>query len=211
MLHSSFFSNHKVHEETFDAVLLCTGHHTTPYWPEKWPNQDKFKGKISHAHDFKDYRGHENKNVTIVGVGNSGFDIAIDLARIAKKVYVSTRRGTWVYNRVWDFGQPYDLIIFSKFVAFLRRNLPYWLVNNAIEFKLSMRFDHALYGLKPKHRALSAHPTVNDELPNRMLCGTVIVKPNIKEFTETGIVFEDESKVENVDEVSDHSLLFICL
>ncbi|CAD5220130.1 unnamed protein product [Bursaphelenchus okinawaensis] len=189
------------HEELFDAVLLCTGHHTEPYWPNKWPGQDKFQGKIMHAHDYKDYKGHENKVVTVVGVGNSGFDIAVELSRIAKQVYVSTRRGTWIYNRIIDFGHPYDLIAFSRFIAFLRKTIPTWLINSFLEFKLNSRFDHAKYGLKPAHKPLSAHPTVNDELPNRLVCGTVIVKSNIKEFTETGLVYDDNTKVEPVDEV----------
>ncbi len=71
-----------------------------------------------------------------------------------------------------------------------------------MERQLEFRFDHAKYGLKPKHRVLGAHPTVNDELPNRIACGTVIVKGNITEFTENGVKFEDGTEVNNVDEVS---------
>lgn len=46
-----------------------------------------------------------------------------------------------------------------------------------------------------------AHLTVNDELPNRLSCGTIIVKPNIREFTESGVIFEDERRVD-LDHVS---------
>ncbi|KAK6041726.1 Flavin-binding monooxygenase-like protein [Cooperia oncophora] len=81
------------------------------------------------------------------------------------------------------------------------RLAPQWLVNTVIERKLNQRFDHERYGLKPEHRALSAHVTVNDELPNRIACGTVRIKPNIREFSEHSITFEDGSCVENVDEV----------
>ncbi|CAD5227000.1 unnamed protein product [Bursaphelenchus xylophilus] len=196
-----FDLNNQHHEELFDAVLLCTGHHTEPYWPNKWPGQEKFKGNVMHAHDYKDYKGHEDKIVTVVGVGNSGFDIAVELSRIAKQVYVSTRRGTWIYNRIIDYGEPYDLVVFTRFVALLRRTLPLELINSFLEFKLNSRFDHGKYGLKPAHRPMSAHPTVNDELPNRLVCGTVIVKSNIKEFTENGLIFDDNTKVEPVDEV----------
>ncbi|MEQ2197469.1 hypothetical protein XENOCAPTIV_029960, partial [Xenoophorus captivus] len=50
------------------------------------------------------------------------------------------------------------------------------------EKRLNSRFNHSLYNLKPKHRLFSQHPTVNDELPNRILSGTVQVKPNIRRF-----------------------------
>jgi hypothetical protein len=35
----------------------------------------------------------------------------------------------------------------------------------------------------------------------RIANGLIQIKPNVKYFTETGIVFEDESKYENVDAV----------
>uniref|UniRef100_A0A915DHG7 Flavin-containing monooxygenase n=1 Tax=Ditylenchus dipsaci TaxID=166011 RepID=A0A915DHG7_9BILA len=63
------------------------------------------------------------------------------------------------------------------------------------------RFDHAKFGLKPNHGVLAAHWTVNDELPNRLACGTVVVKPNIQSFTPNGIVFVDGSEVKHVDQV----------
>ena len=41
---------------------------------------------------------------------------------------------------------------------------------------------------------------INDSLPNAILSGMVVVKGNVKEFTETGVVFEDGSS-EDVDVV----------
>ena len=41
---------------------------------------------------------------------------------------------------------------------------------------------------------------VNDSLPNAILSGMVVVKGNVKEFTETGVIFEDGSS-EDVDVV----------
>ena len=41
---------------------------------------------------------------------------------------------------------------------------------------------------------------VNDALPNSILSGLVVVKGNVAEFTETGVIFEDGTK-EDVDVV----------
>lgn len=38
-------------------------------------------------------------------------------------------------------------------------------------------------------------------MPNRILAGTLLIKPNIQEFTETGVKFEDGTEVSNVDTV----------
>ena len=37
---------------------------------------------------------------------------------------------------------------------------------------------------------------MNDDLPNRIISGSVIVKPDIKNFTENGVVFEDGTKAQ---------------
>lgn len=40
---------------------------------------------------------------------------------------------------------------------------------------------------------------MNDELPNRILSGTVQVKPNIRRFQGSSVEFDDGSVVEDVD------------
>ncbi|XP_014680026.1 PREDICTED: dimethylaniline monooxygenase [N-oxide-forming] 5-like, partial [Priapulus caudatus] len=39
-------------------------------------------------------------------------------------------------------------------------------------------------------KALEAHPTIHDELPHRILTGSVQVRPDVRRFTPTGVVFE---------------------
>ncbi|CAI5445170.1 unnamed protein product [Caenorhabditis angaria] len=191
----------KNQSEVFDGILLCCGHHAIPHIPS-WPGQDKFKGRIIHAHNYKDHRGYEDKNVVVVGIGNSGGDCAVELSRIAKQVYLVTRRGSWIFNRLFDEGKPTDLTLKSKWRFFLMSILPAWIFKRSAENMLNKRFDHEKYGLKPKHPPFSAHPTANDELPNRIANGTVrIKKSGIREFTENGIIFENGSKVDNIDEV----------
>ncbi|GMR45239.1 hypothetical protein PMAYCL1PPCAC_15434, partial [Pristionchus mayeri] len=187
--------------ENFDGVFLCTGHHTLPHWPQPWQGQNEFKGQIIHAHSYKDHKGLEDKVVAVVGVGNSGGDVAVELSKIAKQVYLITRRGTWVFNRIFDYGRPVDCALNTRFFEFFRNNLPHWFTNGVMKWQLNRRFDHELYRLKPAHGVFGAHPTVNDELPNRIAAGTVRVKPQISKFTERGLVFEDGSKAEEVDTV----------
>lgn len=49
--------------------------------------------------------------------------------------------------------------------------------------------------------SLEQHPFLNDDLANRIICGSVIIKPNIREFTADGhgVIFDDGSKVDHID------------
>ncbi|ETN69633.1 Flavin-binding monooxygenase-like protein [Necator americanus] len=67
--------------------MVCVGHHVYPYMPTI-DGSDLFKGTFSHSHDYKahDFTKFIDRNVLVVGLGNSGGDIACELARVAKQV-----------------------------------------------------------------------------------------------------------------------------
>lgn len=71
--------------ETFDGVMICTGHHGTVNQPT-FKGQEVFKGTIIHTHSLKNNKGFEDKNVVVVGIGNSGSDAAVELSLVAKQV-----------------------------------------------------------------------------------------------------------------------------
>ncbi|RMC08306.1 hypothetical protein DUI87_14547 [Hirundo rustica rustica] len=194
-------SQGKQEAAVFDAVLVCSGHHTDAHLPlSSFPGLEKFEGWYLHSRDYKSPQPFSGKRVVVVGIGNSGIDIAVELSHAAKQVFLSTRRGSWVLHRVADSGYPFDFSYISRFTQFLQNLLPLNIINFFLERQLNARFDHTLYGVKPKHRVLDQHPTVNDDLPNRIISGRVRVKPNICEFTETSAIFEDGTR-EDVDAV----------
>ncbi|XP_071607357.1 flavin-containing monooxygenase 5-like [Heliangelus exortis] len=194
-------SEGKKETSVFDAVLVCTGHHTDAHLPlSSFPGIEKFKGNYLHSRDYKDSHDFTDKRVVVIGIGNSGSDLAVEISHTAKQVFLSTRRGAWVFNRVGDQGYPTDTVITTRMKIFLKYLLSSSMVNRLVEKQLNARFDHALYGLKPKHRILDQHPTINDDLPNCIISGRVQVKPNIKEFTETSAIFEDGTR-EDIDAV----------
>ncbi|KAF8778564.1 Dimethylaniline monooxygenase like protein [Argiope bruennichi] len=83
--------------------------------------------------------------------------------------------------------------------VFLLKFLPYDFQCRFLESRV--KFDHDTYNLKPDHRILSAHTTMNDTLPNCVLSGKVIVKGDIEKFEENGVVFAGEEQVTKVDSV----------
>ncbi|XP_021354602.1 dimethylaniline monooxygenase [N-oxide-forming] 5-like isoform X2 [Mizuhopecten yessoensis] len=190
----------KVTTETYDAVMVCIGQHTYKYIPE-FAGIEKFKGKIFHSHDYRDCRGYEDQKVIVVGVGNSGVDTAVDLSRTSKQVYLSTRRGCWVSKRLTDKGAPDDMQSYRRYLIALRDRIPTGILEFGKIRKMNQRFDHKSYSLKPEHGYFSQHPTISDDLPNRIASGSIIVKPNIKRFLENGAEFEDGTVEENIDAV----------
>ncbi|TMS20645.1 Dimethylaniline monooxygenase [N-oxide-forming] 5 [Larimichthys crocea] len=189
----------KKEKHIFDAVMICIGHHCHPNMPlHDLPGIDTFKGKYFHSRDYKTPEEWRNKKAVVIGIGNSGIDIAVELSRVTKQLYLSTRRGAWILNRVGENGLPLDML-FNRVLYSMQRILPFSFFCDLGERQLNRRFDHALYNLKPKHRLFSQHPTVNDELPNRILSGTVQVKPNIRRFQGSNVEFDDGSVVEDVD------------
>ncbi|CAH1781362.1 unnamed protein product [Owenia fusiformis] len=194
-LHIKDLNNNAETVEIYDAVLICTGHHADINIP-KMPGLENFKGRIIHSHDYKDLRGYEDKNIVIVGIGNSGGDAAVELSRVAKQVYLSTRRGSWVLNRVGSAGVPQDLIFTKRVNELLKDLLPISWVNSVAESIIEKRFDHEKYSLRPNHRFYSQHPMVNDDLPNRIICGAIQIRPDIDHFTVNGVKFVDGTEVE---------------
>ncbi|XP_063282226.1 flavin-containing monooxygenase 5-like [Pelobates fuscus] len=188
-------------EHIFDAILVCTGHHTHPNLPlSSFPGIENFKGQYFHSRDYKTSYPFKDKRVIVIGVGNTGVDLAVELGTVAKQVFLSTRRGTWLLNRVCDDGLPLDIALFSRFNSIIQNTLP-TLVNRYLENKVNSRVNHETYGLKPQHRFLSQHPTVSDNLPNCIIAGKVLVKTNVKRFTETDVIFEDGSVEKDIDVV----------
>ncbi|XP_008275670.1 dimethylaniline monooxygenase [N-oxide-forming] 5-like [Stegastes partitus] len=182
----------------FDAVIVCTGHFTQPHLPLKdFPGIESFQGRYFHSWEYRSTAGLEGKRVVVIGMGNSGADIAVDISRVAERVYLSTRSGAWVVSRVALRGLPID-IYFSRLDTLIRSLFPSW-TNRMLEKKLNEPFDHKLYGIQPKHGFFVQIPVVNDDLPSRILSGRVQVKPNVKEFSGSSVVFTDGSIIDKVD------------
>lgn len=65
--------------------------------------------------------------------------------------------------------------------------------------RMNAKFDHDKYALEPKVPIYCQHPTVNDDLPNRIATGTIKVKPNVTKFTPTGVQFTDGTEADDID------------
>ncbi|XP_073331866.1 dimethylaniline monooxygenase [N-oxide-forming] 2-like [Pagrus major] len=188
--------------QIFDAVLVCSGHYTQPILPlSEFPGHETFSGRCFHSWEYKDADAYRGKRVVVVGLGNSGGDIAVEISRATEKTFLSTRQGAWVVSRLSNNGLPLDMTSITRLNNILMRLLPSNLVNWVVERSLNQKYDHRLYGLQPRYRLLDRRPLVNCDLPNQILQGALVMKPNLKGFKDSGVVFEDGTVEANIDAV----------
>ena len=79
--------------------------------------------------------------------------------------------------------------------------LPPWMTDKYARGQINKTLDHEAYRLKPDYGVLQQHPMVNDDIANRIIVGSVVIKPDIEEFTENGVRFTDGTFEDNIDVV----------
>lgn len=93
---------------------------------------------------------------------------------------------------------PIDIFFTTRLKHWVRGLLPNRLSSYYGERFLNRSFDHEVFGLKPRHSINARHPTLNDELPSKLITGSLCLKNNVKEFTEDGILFEGDNEVHSL-------------
>nr|XP_032806922.1 flavin-containing monooxygenase FMO GS-OX5-like [Petromyzon marinus] len=77
--------------ERYDSVIVCNGHYSKPYLPDI-PGLADFKGQVLHSHDYRSRERFAGQAVALLGAGNSGQDIAVDVSPVAREVWLCHRR-----------------------------------------------------------------------------------------------------------------------
>ncbi|UTW04145.1 NAD(P)/FAD-dependent oxidoreductase [Amphritea atlantica] len=85
-------------------IVVATGREKIPYIPD-WPERDTYSGEILHAAALGDIARYAERDILVVGAGNSGTDVLNHLSRIPTgKVWVSLRHGpTIMPTRLFGF------------------------------------------------------------------------------------------------------------
>jgi putative flavoprotein involved in K+ transport len=59
-------------------VVVATGFNSRPHLPD-WNGQDSFQGELVHSSEYRNPQPYREKSVLVVGTGNSGAEICVDL------------------------------------------------------------------------------------------------------------------------------------
>ncbi|MFE5209928.1 flavin-containing monooxygenase [Streptomyces sp. NPDC056600] len=102
---------------TGSAVVVATGYNHTPRVPG-WPGLDDFAGEFLHASDYRSGTAFAGRDVLVVGVGNTGAELAVDLVEGgASRVRLAVRTAPHIVRRS-TAGWP------AQNTAILVRRLP---------------------------------------------------------------------------------------
>jgi len=86
-------------ELTGSAAVVATGYNHTPYVPE-WPGRDTYTGEFLHAGEYRGPAPFAGRDVLVVGVGNTGAEIAVDLVEGgASRVRLAVRTAPHIVRR----------------------------------------------------------------------------------------------------------------
>ena len=171
-------------------VVVATGYNRRPVVP-KWPGQEAFRGTVVHSAEYRNGDPYRDKRVLVVGIGNTGAEIAIDLHECgAAAVHICVRSPINVIARDY-LGAPVQVtgILLSK----LPRALRYPLSKTIAHISVG---DLSRYGI----RWPEIGPIESVERFGRVALidigtiglikkGAITVVPGIQRFTERGAEF----------------------
>ena len=103
------------------VVVIATGIADAPYRPS-WPGSELYQGSVVHSSEYRNPAPYAGKRVLVVGFGNSGGEIALDLANAGVDVTLAVRGPVQIL--------PRDLLGFPILAwAILYQRLPARLVD----------------------------------------------------------------------------------
>ncbi|MFM8434471.1 MAG: flavin-containing monooxygenase [Planctomycetia bacterium] len=172
----------------YAGVVIASGHNREPCWPDI---PGTFSGHLLHAADYKSPTqpvALAGKRVLVIGGGNSGCDIAVEVSRYAARTVHSTRRGYHIVPR-FILGRPADV----RGERLLAMGAPLWLRRlvslRMIDRTVGLPWRHGLP--RPDHRLFETHPIVNDELYARVRSGALEPASDVAAFAGTEVEFKD--------------------
>ena len=177
-----------------ERVVVATGHSNVPYAPE-WPGS--FRGELVHSVEYRNPAPYVGRRVLVVGAGNSGAEIAVDLADGgAADVMLSVRTPPSIVRRD-TLGFP------SQVLGIATAHLPVPVVDRiaATLRRLSIP-DLTPYGLPAPARPYSEFlrrrviPMLDVGFVEAVRNGRVRVVPAVERFEDGAAVLADGSRHE---------------
>lgn len=182
-------------ELTGRAVVVATGYNHTPRIPD-WPGRDTFTGELLHASQYRNPAPYAGKDVLVVGVGNTGAEIAVDLVEGgASRVRLAVRTVPHIVRRS-TAGWP------AQATGILVRRLPVALVDRAGGLMARVAVpDLAAQGLPRPDTGLysrvkdGAIPVQDVGLIDAVKGGRVVPVAAVESFDDDAVVLADGTRV----------------
>lgn len=193
----------------YDALIAASGSYWDPQIPD-WPGT--FSGKMIHAQEYLDPETPHQLNgldVVIVGIGNTGCELACEIAKAgAGTVCLSARSGTWILPKTINgvaaaegvpLTHPTDEVP-SELACLAEEDREAFLAQRASQTikqahsERMRRFEHLGLPPAPEHPLLK-RPTISQDILACLESGHVIAKPAITRLDRDAVVFAPDERV----------------
>lgn len=182
-------------------VVMATGYMRIPTTPP-WPGIAEFGGELIHACDYRSPAPYEGKTVMVVGTGNTGAEIAADLAEQgARNVWLSYRTPPHIVPRQ-VLGVPVTFLGFPNAYVPARLCDP---INGLLE-RATMGKVHAhglprpTQGMKAQTMSSGVIPIIDVGLAAQLEVGRVTPVPEVVALSTAGALLADGRQI-NADVV----------
>lgn len=185
---------------TAPVVVVATGIADAPYRPS-WPGLDAYQGAVVHSSEYRNPAPYPAKRVLVVGFGNSGGEIALDLAEAGVDVALAVRGPVQIL--------PRDLLGLPILTwAILYQRLPARLVDliNAPILRLAvgsierLGLRRAVKGPRQMVEEDGRVPLIDIGTLGKIRDGSIKIRGAIDRFVSDGVAFADAT-VEKFDAV----------
>ncbi|MFF7123441.1 NAD(P)-binding domain-containing protein [Streptomyces sp. NPDC008240] len=183
-------------ELTGSAVVVATGYNHTPRVPE-WPGLEGYGGEFLHAGRYRNAEPYAGRDVLVVGVGNTGAEIAVDLLEGgAGRVRLAVRTVPHIVRRT-TLGWP------AQYSGVLVRRLPVRFVDQMCRIQARVGVpDLSAHGLPRPDTGLysrvrqGAVPVQDVGLIDAVRKGKVEIVAAVESFEDGKVVLADGTRVE---------------
>lgn len=172
-------------------VVFATGYNRIPIMP-RYEGNASYDGRVIHSQDYKHARDFKGQKVLVVGMGNTGAEIALDLYEQGAKPFISVRSPVNIIPR--DFlGRP------AQKTTILLNKLPEGMRDAIGNFMQKLTIgDLGPYGLPSPHyspsyqvRKLGRIPVIDLGTVREVKAGNIKVLPGIQRFGQKEVFFTD--------------------
>ncbi len=176
-------------------VVIASGYNADPSIPS-FPGMETFKGCLIHSASYANARPFTDQSVLVVGMGNTGAEIALDLAEGGARPAISVRNGVHIAPREL-FGVPIQI------VAMLAAAVLPGAVNDILFppiLDLALGYP-SKYGIRRPQEGILQRiangakiPVIDTGTVKKISAGEINIAPGISEVEEEGAVFTDGSR-----------------
>jgi putative flavoprotein involved in K+ transport len=174
------------------AIVLATGNYRTPTIPP-WPGLSRFRGELVHSGSFSNAWPFRDRDVLVVGAGNSAADIAVQLANNgARRIWLAVRTPPHLVRRALG-PMPSDILLelFARVPA--RAVDPIITLSERLMWGdlSAYGFNRPPHGLKATVEQTGRIPTLADELIKAVRAGHVEVVAAVEAIEPDRVILAD--------------------